>query len=269
MTTSRPTSAARGCGYAGVLGAALAVVMVVSLTAWLMSINAIPSPGPARTPAPTTLPPSPAQQPTLIDVHAPGRTANNLEDWAAPIAQATNVSPQAVRAYGNAAIIAAEAWPGCNLTWNTLAGVGWVETRHGTYTGRNFDPARLTEAGIPDPPIFGPPLNGKDGFAYVPDTDGGALDNDAQFDRAMGPMQFIPESWARFGRDADGDGVPNPQQIDDAALSAANLLCDGGRDLATAEGWKDAIFAYNHSNDYVAKVRDAAANYAMNQPAHR
>ena len=66
--------------------------------------------------------------------------------------------------------------------------------------------------------------------------------------------------------------MADPQQIDDAALGAANLLCNSGgaaRDLATEEGWKEAIFAYNHSNDYVARVRDAAANYAVNQPAHR
>ena len=79
-------------------------------------------------------------------------------------------------------------------------------------------------------------------------------------------MQFIPTSWARFGRDANGDGVANPNQIDDAALSAANLLCSG-RDLATADGWTEAIRSYNNSQDYVNKVRDAAANYALGQSA--
>ena len=82
----------------------------------------------------------------------------------------------------------------------------------------------------------------------------------------MGPMQFIPTSWETYGRDANGDGVADPNQIDDAALAAANLLCDG-RDLATAEGWKQAIGSYNSSDEYLANVRNAAASYALRQPA--
>lgn len=269
MTTRRASRVAKGCGCAGLIAVTLAIVLVVALVSWLASISETPAPGAQRDPVPTHMPPDAAKTPPFIDVHAPGRTSNELTDWAAPIAEATRISPQALRAYANAELIAREAWPACNIRWNTIAGIGWVETRHGTYTGRSFDPARLNDHGIPEPPIIGPALDGTGNFALITDTDGGLLDGDTEFDRAVGPMQFIPESWARFGRDADGDGTPNPQQIDDAALSAANLLCAGGRDLATEEGWRDAIFAYNHSNDYVAKVRDAAANYALNQPAHR
>lgn len=218
---------------------------------------------------PTGVPPAAAEAPPAIDVGAPGRTSDALGEWAAPIAEQTGVDPQAVRAYGNAALIAAEAWPTCNLAWNTLAGIGWVETRHGTYTGRTFDSGRLNEAGFADPVIIGPALDGTGSFAEVKDTDGGAFDGDTTFDRAVGPMQFLPGSWAMYGRDANGDGTADPQQIDDAALSSANLLCANGRDLSTPEGWRDAIFSYNNSNDYVAKVRDAAANYALNQAAHR
>lgn len=267
--TTRGMRAARGCGCAGLLAVTLAIVLIAALVAWLASFTDIPAPGPQREPVPTTMPPAAAEAPPLIDVHAPGRTADNLAAWAAPIADATRISPQAVRAYGNAQLIAQEAWPNCNLSWNTLAGIGWVETRHGTYTGRSFDAARLNEGGYPEPSIIGPALDGTGSFAHIPDTDGGRLDGDAEFDRALGPMQFIPETWARYGRDADGDGVPNPQQIDDAALSAAHYLCAHNRDLATEEGWRSAIFSYNQSEDYIRKVRDAAANYALNQPAHR
>ena len=264
-----PRRVARGCGCAGVLAAATAVVAVVALVAWVLSAFNVESIQP-KPPAPHTVPPAAAEAPPAIDVHAPGRTADQLFDWSQDIGNATNMPGQAVRAYANAALIAQEAWPECHITWNTLAGVGWVETRHGTYSGR-FDTSRLDENGYPQPPIVGPALNGE-GFAKVHDTDNGEMDNDQEFDRAVGPMQFIPESWHRYGRDADGDGHANPQQIDDAALGAANLLCNSGghtRDLATEEGWTQAIFAYNQSNDYVARVRDAAANYAMNQPAHR
>ena len=269
MTTRRSQRVARGCGCAGVLAATLAFVLVVALVAWVLSLTSEPVQREPLEPVPVEIPPAAAPAPPFIDVHAPGRTADALTEWSLPISNSTRISGQALRAYANAELIAAEAWPGCNLHWNTLAGIGWVETRHGTYTGRSFDPARLNEFGIPEPSIVGPALNGTQGFARIDDTDNGALDGDTEFDRAVGPMQFIPESWARYGRDADGDGVPNPQQIDDAALGAANLLCAYGRDLSTEEGWRQAVLSYNHSNDYLVKVRDAAANYARMQPAHR
>ena len=143
-----------------------------------------------------------------------------------------------------------------------------METRHGTYSGNFFKPSKLDENGYADPPIIGIPLDGTNNTAKILDTDGGEFDNDTEFDRAVGPMQFIPESWARHGRDADGDNYPNPQQIDDAALSAANLLCSHGRDLSTEQDWLDAIYSYNYSNDYVSRVARAANSYAIGQPAN-
>ncbi|WP_291314167.1 lytic transglycosylase domain-containing protein [Corynebacterium sp. UBA2622] len=274
MTYSRPgrrrprSQLAAGCGCAGVVGVVTAIVLIIALTGWLFSVLRDPVPGARRQPIPTDIPPAAAAAPPAIDIHAAGRTSEQLAGWAAPIAEATSLDSQAVRAYGNAALIAAESWPACHLNWNTLAGVGWVETRHGTYTGKTFDTARLDDNGVADPPIIGPALNGN-GFAHMPDSDGGTYDGDSQYDRAVGPMQFVPSSWKIYGRDANGDGVADPQQIDDAALGAANLLCADSRDLATEDGWRQAVRAYNNSNDYVVKVRDAAANYALNQPATR
>lgn len=268
MPGAYPQPRRRGCGCTTILAATAAVFALIAGIIWLIGTTTEPEPHTRLEPVPTEMPPKAAEEPPLIDVHGPGRTSDLLFDWSQPIGNATNMNGQAVRAYANAALIAKDAWPACNLEWNTLAGIGWVETRHGTYGGR-FDQSRLNEHGVATPPIVGPALNGTGNFAKIVDTDGGALDGDEEYDRAVGPMQFIPESWARYGRDANGDGVADPQQIDDAALSAANLLCAGGRDLATEEGWREAIFAYNRSNDYVVRVRDAAANYAANQPAHR
>lgn len=253
----------------GVLAVVMAIVLIVALSLWVISLLDAPSPVENREPVPTGMPPAAAQSPPLVNVHGPGRTSDLLTEWAAPIAEETGINPQAVRAYGNAELIARDAWPGCHLHWNTLAGIGWVETRHGTYTGKMFNGAQLDANGVAKPAIVGPALNGTQGFARIEDTDNGEFDNDTEFDRAVGPMQFIPESWARYGRDANGDGYPDPQQIDDAALSAAHLLCFGGRDLDDPQQWRAAILGYNHSSDYVARVRDAAANYAVNQPAHR
>ena len=55
--------------------------------------------------------------------------------------------------------------------------------------------------------------------------------------------------------------------IDDATATTARMLCSDERDLATPEGWASAIRSYNQSEQYLRDVRDAAANYALNQPA--
>ncbi len=54
-----------------------------------------------------------------------------------------------------------------------------------------------------------------------------------EYARAMGPMQFIPETWKLYGVDANNDGIISPDNFDDAALSAAGYLCWRGKDLAT------------------------------------
>lgn len=251
-----------GCGC----GAVLAVIMVIALVGWLLSILEVDSPVRHRLPVPDDVPPAAGEPVPPIDVHAPGRTADKLTYWSEPIAADTRIPGQALRAYANAELIAAEVWPECNLNWTTLAGIGWVETRHGTYSGNLFGGSSIQDDGIVTPPITGIPLDGTGGTAEIRDTDGGQLDGDTVYDRAVGPMQFIPESWGRYGLDASGDGVADPHQIDDAALSAANLLCSG-RDLSTPEGWTSAIESYNMSRQYVIDVRNAAASYALRQPA--
>ena len=67
-------------------------------------------------------------------------------------------------------------------------------------------------------------------------------------------MQFIPTTWARSGRDGNGDGTKDPQNVHDATLAAAGYLCDHGRDLADPAQLRAAILAYNHSDDYLAAV---------------
>ena len=62
--------------------------------------------------------------------------------------------------------------------------------------------------------------------------------------------------------DANNDGVVSPDDIDDAALSAAGYLCWRGKDLAKPRGWMDALRAYNLSDQYARTVRDWATAYA-------
>lgn len=257
---------ARGAAGCAVM-VLLAIVMIVALVGWGLTV--IDSSNSLRQwqNVPEDVPPAPAAEVPAIDVHTPGRTSDKLQFWAEPIAKKTGIPVAAVRAYGNAELIAQQSYPECHLNWGTLAGIGFVETRHGTYSGQLFANRSIDDNGFVLPPILGPRLDGSPGFARLEDTDGGVLDGDQELDRAIGPMQFIPESWRVYGRDANGDGNADPNQIDDAAVSAANLLCAKGGDLATPEGWTAAIHAYNQSGEYLRNVRNAAASYALGQKA--
>ena len=104
------------------------------------------------------------------------------------------------------------------------------------------------------PGIYGIALNGKNNTQNITDTDAGQYDSDTKFDRAVGPMQFIPSTWSVVGVDGDNDGKRNPQDIDDSALATAVYLCSGDDDLSTDQGQRASVYRYNHSNDYVDLV---------------
>ncbi|MDI3423337.1 lytic transglycosylase domain-containing protein [Streptomyces luteolus] len=136
--------------------------------------------------------------------------------------------------------------PGCRLPWQLLAAIGKVES--GQASGGRVDSNGTTlEA------ILGPPLNGV-GFANIRDTDGGSYDGDTTYDRAVGPMQFIPSTWATWAQDGNGDGRKDPNNIYDAALAAGRYLCAGDRDLSTTSGLHQAILSYNRSQHYLRTV---------------
>jgi len=204
------------------------------------------------------VPPPPGDAVPAVNINVKkGRPAAQLHDWAAERAPKLNIPVTALEAYGYAARVAEVVNPNCRLSWTTLAGIGMVESHHGTYRGSTIAPN-----GDVDPQIRGVVLDGTNGNLRIPDTDKGALDGDATMDRAMGPMQFIPETWRLYGVDANNDGVADPDNIDDAALSAAGYLCFRGKDLATARGWMEALRAYNFSDQYARTVRDWATAYA-------
>lgn len=176
-------------------------------------------------------------------------------EWVSRVAAVTGIPGRALAAYASADRTVAGQQPGCGLDWATLGAIGAIESDHGSYGG-----AVLDEDGYARPAIIGVPLDGN-GFAQVADTDGGALDGDRTWDRAVGPMQFIPTTWATWGTDANGDGTADPNQIDDAALAAARYLCASGP-MTTPEQWRTAILSYNHDNDYVDKVATITTGYA-------
>lgn len=137
--------------------------------------------------------------------------------------------------------------PGCRLRWQLLASIGQVES--GQARG-----GRVAADGTTLTPILGPRLDGN-GFAVIRDTDGGTYDGDTVYDRAVGPMQFIPSTWAVWGADGNGDGRSDPGNIHDAALAAGRYLCADGRDLSDAADLDRAILGYNHSTAYLRTVR--------------
>jgi len=141
----------------------------------------------------------------------------------------------------------------CHLPVSLLAAIGQVES--GSLAGRSLDTAHRVV-----PPVLGPLLDGVS-FAAIPDTDGGRLDGNPRWDRAVGPMQFIPSTWAGSGVDGDGDGQADPQNVYDATASAAGYLCAHGRDLALDSGLRSAILSYNHSDVYLADVLDWAGRF--------
>ncbi|MGW7354540.1 lytic transglycosylase domain-containing protein [Streptomyces sp. NPDC054784] len=134
----------------------------------------------------------------------------------------------------------------CGLPWELLAAIGKVES--GQARGGAVD-----KAGTTLKPILGPVLNGA-GFARITDTDSGVYDGDATYDRAVGPMQFIPSTWARWGADGNGDGRRDPNNIFDAALAAGEYLCAGERDLAVKADLDRAVLSYNQSQEYLRTV---------------
>lgn len=175
--------------------------------------------------------------------------------WVRRTAAAAGIPEVAVAAYARATLAAPSS---CGLGWTTLAGLGWIESQHGTIGGRVVD-----ADGRPSTPILGPALDGVGPVAAIRASSGSALlHGDREWDHAVGPLQFLPSTWDTWARDGDGDGAADPQDLDDAAAAAAAYLCGTGQDLTTGPGWSAAVYAYNHSATYVSAVYVAATTYA-------
>lgn len=190
---------------------------------------------------------------------AGGNSTLVSETWANEHSSRTGIPLRALLGYAGAELAMGVEAPDCQIGWSTLAAIGHLESGHGTHAGSSLD-----SDGFARPSILGPDLDGVE-YDRIDDTDGGHLDRSATTDRAVGPMQFIPSTWQRWGADGNGDRVADPQQIDDTALAAARYLCEYG-DLSDADSWRRAIFAYNHVESYVDAVSDAAIAYAGSAP---
>lgn len=241
------------------VSSASAAVIVAAMAG--LALAACSSLGPTvigATPDPP-LPDAPDAPPpiTMALSDQPITFANQVDElWLDDVSAATGIPRRALVAYAGAAVSAAASKPQCGITWATIAAIGAVESRHGTVFG-----GEIGASGDVTEPIVGPALDGVE-FDAIADSDGGVLDGDTEWDRAVGPMQLIPQSWANWHVDANGDGVENPQNIDDAAVATANYLCRAGHDTTTVDGWRATIRTYNGADSYLLLVIGAAQRYA-------
>ena len=173
-----------------------------------------------------------------VDVpEATGRTESTALTPPAPAADAPAPEPAAETAPAPAPVPAGE-------------GEAPTDTGEGSNTGEGSGD---TTAAAPAPVIKR--------LALILDSDGGVLDGDTTYDRAVGPMQFIPSTWRLYDADGNGDGENDPQNIYDASLASARYLCAATGTMTTVAGEQQAYFAYNHDLDYSANVTRAGARY--------
>ncbi|BBX72527.1 lytic murein transglycosylase [Mycobacterium shinjukuense] len=166
---------------------------------------------------------------------------------------ALGIPIMALTAYRNAEQKMAATEPGCGVSWNLLAGIGRIESMHANGGATDTHGTALN-------PIYGPTLDGSlPGNEIIIQSKVG---NRVTYARAMGPMQFLPGTWARYASDGDGDGVPDPQNLFDSTLAAARYLCSGGLNLRDPTHVMAAILRYNNSLPYAQNVLGWAAAYA-------
>jgi membrane-bound lytic murein transglycosylase B len=166
---------------------------------------------------------------------------------------APGIPSMALAAYRNAEQMMATSDPNCGISWNLLAGIGRIESGHANGGATN---ARGTAV----QPIYGPALDGTLAGNEIIVQSSGA--GSVTYARAMGPMQFLPGTWARYASDGDGDGVADPQNLYDSTLAAARYLCSGGLNLRDQSQVMAAILRYNNSIPYARNVLGWAAAYA-------
>jgi hypothetical protein len=210
---------------------------------------------------PLDTPPAGAYPQVPPDLGATGSTPHDttlspqlIHDAGNPAALATGAGPRAdlpsgplgipgvvLDAYLKAQQVLAAQQPNCHLPWWLLAGIGKIESGQA-------ENGEVDAAGNTLRPILGPELNGQHGYAALPAILGGRWTGDTVWQRAVGPMQFLPSTWLEWG------GGGNPNNVYDADVAAGKYLCNGGRDLSVPAEQAAAVFSYNHSDSYVQIV---------------
>ena len=184
--------------------------------------------------------------------------SEQLSQWAGKHAEPYGIPERALQAYAYAAAVMDRSAPGCGIGWPTLAAIGSVMSNHGGAAGSEISPSGDVTPiqrglNLADPAI---------GKERVADTDKGVWDGSSARDVPMGPMQFFPSRWEQWVTDGTNDGKATPDNIDDAALSAARFLCAVGGDLRQSEGWTKAVGQFYPSSLFVMKAHDVSVTYS-------
>ncbi len=260
----------RGVQRASIVTAAIAAIAVGLTTSRLLGDDptrpagsaapveqTAPAPAQPQAPAPAELLPAPTVQPAVA-------TAARRGPLAAAYPGTIDSAPgEAVAAYQRASAVI-NAASSCQLDWLVLAAIGRVESNHGQGEDGTH---RVGAKGKVKPAYTGKPLNGRGGRDSVADTEGGVLDGNKRWDAPVGPMGLLPSTWTSVAVDADGDSVRDPQDLDDAALAAAVVLCAGGRDLADTAVLKEALRGYDGARRFAPTVTALAAAYGAENAA--
>jgi cell wall-associated NlpC family hydrolase len=195
-----------------------------------------------------------------IPVGVLAMSTTSPENTMKPVVAVSGIPKRMLEAYQLAQAKIGDAVRGCRgMTWAVVAGIAKVESNHASGRG-------IAEDGTLKKPIYGPRLTGSGvggNTSFFADTDGGKYDGDSTTERAVGPFQFMPATWAAHGQDANGDGRKDPQNAGDAALGAAAYLCGNGRNLADPGQLHDAVYSYNQSEAYVADVTGWITRYTQ------
>lgn len=226
-------------------GAAASTAEQAAAPAVVQAAHVQPQPEPAQAPAPTTQ--VQVRKVALTRPVAPPRVPASVSKGLVPRVN--------FDAYRSAEASMAKSTPRCHIDWKLIAGIGRVESHHANL-GDTFRNGKLRT------PIYGPTLDGSlAGNRVVSDTDGGRLDGDSTYDRAVGPMQFLPSTWEHYAADGNGDGKKDPQNLFDAALTTARYLCEDRVDMRKTGDRVTAILRYNNSMEYVDDVLGFARSY--------
>jgi cell wall-associated NlpC family hydrolase len=221
-TEPTPADPARHPGRRKLIVTLAAVVVVAGalVTAIQLAPDSPPKPVAATTPAP---PPSetPAAG-TTEPAKVPANTGQEFDDFARTMGQRLDIPERAMIGYAKATNKLTKDQPACHLSWVTLAAIGKTTTDHGRAAGATFADSGGSSKAI--------------GEVELRDFYG----NNVSTLNAGGPMQLSAALWAKWQQSASG-GKPDPQNIDDAALTTGRALCAEGRDLSNGDAWWTAV----------------------------
>ncbi|MEC3981829.1 C40 family peptidase [Amycolatopsis sp. H20-H5] len=191
--------------------------------------SASSAPAPSA-PQSSTTPELPREQPKV-----PQRAGQEFDAWVSKTSQWLDIPLRAMTGYATTTVTLSKEQPNCHLSWVTLAAIGKTTSDHGRANG-----GHVGENGVLSAPLG--TIEVHDFYNRVVSTA-----------NASGPMQLSPAVWAKWQRSASG-AKPDPQNLDDAALTTGRALCADGNDLSQGQIWWNSVSSLQSSSLYVHRT---------------